>query len=211
MKTIFEHEIGHNFSLGHSNCGLSGETDPNARPNGSIGPNRGWHELNKDIVFPISTYRDIMSYCAPHFPSDYTYKTIQEYLHNRLSISTSSRNTNDPHQTNETSHTAVTKEGKPARSIVLTGSIDALGNWMLGLQEYSQHAPLPALNTGSHTLKLLDSTGNPILTQTINTYQVSHSLKSAWGTRVRIPSVQPMELVIYDKSGSIVFQRTPSL
>ena len=205
------HELGHNFSLYHSACGLTGKTDPNARPHGLIGPNRGWSTFNNIIVFPNAEYRDLMSYCRPYFPSDYTYRTTLVYLQDRLSRSSSARNIEASHPTNETSHTAVTKEGKPARSIALAGSIDALGNWTLGLQEYNQHSPSPVLNTGSYILKLLDSTGNAILTQTIETYQVSHSLKSAWGTRVRIPSIKPVELAIYNKSGSIVFQESLSL
>ena len=210
FESTFVHEIGHTFSLKHSDCGGPDGVDPNARPNGSIGPNRGWRALNEILVFPGSDHRDVMSYCEPYFVSDYAYRQALAYLSGRLN--SRNRNIVASHQTNETSHTgAVTKEGKPARSIALAGSIDAFNRWTLRLQEYNPNPPLPVSDTGSYTLKLFDSTGNVVLTQRIDTYQSSHGERSTWGTRVQVPSTDPVELAIYDELGSVVFQEDLSL
>ncbi len=141
--------------------------------------------------------------------SDYSYRRVLSYLRGRLN--SRNRNIVASHQTNEMSHTAVTKEGKPARSIALAGSIDDLNRWTLRLQEYNQNPPLPVLDTGSYTLKLFDSTGNVVLTQIIDTYQLSHGEGSKWGTRVQVPSTDPVELAIYDELGSVVLREDLSL
>ena len=209
----YAHGLGHNFSLRHSDCGSPppGDLDPDAPAGGKVGPNLGWSYGYATIIYRESNFRDIMSNCTPPFVSDYSYKKALAYLHGHLRKASSTRNMEASHPWDGTSHTAVTKEGKPARSIALTGSIDALNHWVLDLQAYNQHAPLPISNTGSHTLKLFDSTGNVVLTQRIDTYQLSHGPGGAWGTRVRIPSTEPVELVIYDQLGVIVLQEDLNL
>jgi Peptidase M66 len=80
--SIMLHEVGHNFSLNHINCGDT--TKPvvydNLYPHdtnsiGTLGVNASF-----SMFYQPTSYRDIMSYCSPEFVSDYSYKKAQNYL-----------------------------------------------------------------------------------------------------------------------------------
>lgn len=68
------HEFGHGFGLPHAPCGVNGSAEyPYA--NASIGE-YGFDKQGQ--VKDPAQYKDIMSYCAPKWISDYTYKKIYE-------------------------------------------------------------------------------------------------------------------------------------
>ncbi len=78
------HELGHNLSLPHAPCGVSGDPQyPYA--NAQLGaPGRyiwGYDAPSKTFIDPRSTTRhDLMSYCNGDTFSDYNYRKIQVYL-----------------------------------------------------------------------------------------------------------------------------------
>ncbi len=76
---IMLHEVGHNFSLQHVNCGNPVEYDSlyphNTNSIGTLGVNTDF-----SIFYQPTSYRDVMSYCSPEFVSDYSYKKAQNYL-----------------------------------------------------------------------------------------------------------------------------------
>ena len=70
------HELGHNLSLGHAPCGVSG-SDPNyPYPDGSIG---AWgYDFLTDMLVPPDI-SDLMSYCRPQWISDYNFTKALRY------------------------------------------------------------------------------------------------------------------------------------
>ena len=77
--TTIGHEFGHNMSLFHAPCGGAGGPDPSyPHPDGSTG---AWGYDFRDggsLVHP-STGRDLMSYCSPHWISDYSFTNALRY------------------------------------------------------------------------------------------------------------------------------------
>lgn len=73
------HELGHAHGRAHAPCG--GATDPDATypyPNATIGA-WGYSVVTHTLVPP--TLYDQMSYCAPAWQSDYTYRALYDRLH----------------------------------------------------------------------------------------------------------------------------------
>ena len=66
------HELGHNISLHHAPCGGAGAPDPSfPSPTGSIGV-WGYDFRDGGSLVPASR-KDLMSYCSPHWISDYSF------------------------------------------------------------------------------------------------------------------------------------------
>ena len=72
------HEVGHNFGLPHAPCGVSG--DPYyPYPNASIGQYGLDVFRMADLESGWSDYaKDVMSYCAPQWFSDYNYRKLYD-------------------------------------------------------------------------------------------------------------------------------------
>ena len=102
------HELGHNMSLSHAPCGGAGGPDPEfPRPDGGIGA-WGYDFLGGGRLVDPST-RDLMSYCAPHWISDYHFAKA---LRTRLAEQGAARATTAP---------------TPTRSLLLWGGVDENG------------------------------------------------------------------------------------
>ncbi|MGQ0708872.1 MAG: IPT/TIG domain-containing protein [Rhodoferax sp.] len=87
------HELGHNWSLGHSACGVTGAVDSvpsdSSYANAGLGPNPVFEsDSNRDgITGPLAVYspaapnnHDLMSYCDAQWFSDYNYSRLQQFL-----------------------------------------------------------------------------------------------------------------------------------
>lgn len=78
-SNIMPHEIGHNFDLGHTDCGnpLGVDSaypyDPNTMGSFAI-------DLGLKVLYSPSEYKDLMSYCYPKHTSDYSFNTAQDYI-----------------------------------------------------------------------------------------------------------------------------------
>lgn len=76
---LMPHELGHNFDLGHVDCGGPEGIDPNYpyadASMGSLGIN-----LYLNFLRQPDKYVDLMSYCSPKHTSDYSYENAQDYL-----------------------------------------------------------------------------------------------------------------------------------
>ncbi|WP_194756860.1 hypothetical protein [Aliidiomarina indica] len=74
----FSHEMGHNFSVRHIDCGnpSGAEADYPYDPRtiGSVGVN-----LANDEVISHTDFSDVMSYCSPRHISDWVYEKAQDY------------------------------------------------------------------------------------------------------------------------------------
>ena len=76
-SSIIAHELGHNMSLWHAPCGGAGGADPLfPYPDGGIGA-WGYDSRAGRLVEPISG--DLMSYCEPHWISDYHFTNALEH------------------------------------------------------------------------------------------------------------------------------------
>ncbi|MDE2956177.1 MAG: Ig-like domain-containing protein, partial [Bacteroidota bacterium] len=75
--TIIAHEFGHNLSLRHAPCGRGiVRVDPNyPYADGLMG---SWGINNNGVLDPAGTY-DIMSYCIPHWISDYHFNKALDH------------------------------------------------------------------------------------------------------------------------------------
>jgi len=74
---VMAHEMGHNFGRFHAPCGGPQGVD-NQFPyaGGTIGV-YGYDIFSNQLKFPV--LRDLMSYCDPHWISDYNYKAILNF------------------------------------------------------------------------------------------------------------------------------------
>ncbi|TRW50216.1 hypothetical protein FM042_05105 [Aliidiomarina halalkaliphila] len=75
----FSHEMGHNFSIRHIDCGNPANPEPDFPYNpssiGSVGVN-----LDNDELISPSNHADVMGYCRPRHISDWVYEKAQDYL-----------------------------------------------------------------------------------------------------------------------------------
>jgi hypothetical protein len=71
----FVHELGHNQGRPHAPCGVDG--DPDFPYDGAGIGAWGYDSFSQKLKDP-SEYVDFMSYCAPVWVSDYTYRAIAE-------------------------------------------------------------------------------------------------------------------------------------
>jgi len=72
------HELGHALGRAHAPCGIEepSEIDPEyPYPHAGIGANYGYDFVRMHLIKP-KRFRDVMSYCAPVWISDYTYSGI---------------------------------------------------------------------------------------------------------------------------------------
>lgn len=73
---VYAHEVGHNFSLDHAPCNVTG--DPSYPYSGGFIGQWGTDASLPALKSP-STYHDIMGYCSTVWVSDYTYRKALAY------------------------------------------------------------------------------------------------------------------------------------
>ena len=209
---IHAHELGHNFGLLHADCGVPGGIDPQyPYPNAGIGPRRGYLFSERHFVEPRSDYYDIMSYCRPHFVSDYHYDKAFSHLA-RLSgplvASQAGRSDSESPEGGVRIHAppvdnAASAPASAERVVVLTGVVDAKGRFW-GLE--AGLADKPALATpsgGAFTLSVRDQHDVEIHTQPLTVHRDMDGQMSVWGTRFATRGV-PRFVVIRDANGGLV-------
>jgi hypothetical protein len=74
-RSAIAHEIGHNFGRYHTPCGVSSGMDLDYPHAGARLGSPGYSSAN-GALRTDAEYRDVMSYCFPLWPSDYTYGAI---------------------------------------------------------------------------------------------------------------------------------------
>jgi hypothetical protein len=78
LSETMAHELGHNYGRSHSPCGSPSNVDPNyPYADASIGV-YGMDVESYTVKAPDS-FKDIMSYCAPQWLSDYTFEGILDF------------------------------------------------------------------------------------------------------------------------------------
>lgn len=112
-SNIMPHEIGHNFDLGHTDCGNPLGVDP-AYPYDPNTMGSFAIDLGLKTLYQPSEYKDIMSYCYPKRTSDYSFNTAQEYI---------IRNPLKPFSNNDSALFKKLTNDKPA-SLFISGEID---------------------------------------------------------------------------------------
>lgn len=82
-SSVMAHELGHNFSMGHTPCGGPANPDPSYPSAGFYSGGRigviGYDQTSKTLKDP-EIYTDIMGYCNSQWISDYTYLRMMDYL-----------------------------------------------------------------------------------------------------------------------------------
>ncbi len=199
---IFPHEMGHNYSLRHAPCGGPAGVDPNyPYRNARLGPRRGWKFIENRFIDSRETYYDLMSYCGPRSVSDYNFKKAGGYLEQvgRLAAQ-------QPPQvvaSNTSDYVPLTRTGKRAQGLALTGHVDDQGQWSFRRAVYSDRNPLPIdlLAVHSHIVTLFDVNGTEISSQSFSPMKIVHGTGFGWGVRIAVPNSQPVELVVTDLDG----------
>ena len=198
---IFPHEMGHNYSLRHAPCGGPAGVDPNyPYRNARLGPRQGWKFIENRFIDPKETYYDLMSYCTPTSVSDYHFKKAGGHLER------SARLAAQPSQVltgNTSDYAPLTRTGKRAQGLALTGHVDDQGQWSLRRAVYSDRNPLPLdlLAVHSHIVTLFDVNGTEISSQSFSPMEIVHGTGFGWGMRIAVPNSQPVELVVTDLDG----------
>lgn len=81
-EELMTHELGHNFGLAHAPCGGPANPDPSyPYPGASIG-SWGIGLAPRQLKDP-AVFKDVMSYCANPWISDYNYRLAQAFLESR--------------------------------------------------------------------------------------------------------------------------------
>lgn len=133
LKTM-THELGHNYSLGHANCGSVTSVDAaNPYTDGSLGGSVVWDNAAQVLIDPAGKF-DVMGYCNGSWLSDYNYGKAQAYQ-----------------ESGETKATAVYSSAQAM--IEYSGSIAADGSVTLrpALARLETRRPV---GSGDHTLRL---------------------------------------------------------
>ena len=105
--TTMAHELGHNLNLLHAPCGGAALLDPSyPSGDGSIG---AWGYDSRAGVLVLPRRRDVMSYCSQRWVSDYHFTNAVRYRVARAGAS------------------AAQTTGRPVRSLLLWGGVDANG------------------------------------------------------------------------------------
>ena len=218
---IHAHEIGHNFGLGHADCGGAGNVDPRfPYPNAGTGPRRGWLLSGGRFIEPDSGYYDIMSYCQPNFISDYHYDKAFAHLsrldappsHAGPEIAGKSAPAAEdrvlaPPASNGGAEAAgpVDVRRVPAGTVVVTGIVNANGE-LTGLRvDRSDKPALAAPHDSPFVLSVLDERRREIYAQPLAVHRDADGIPSVWGARFAADGT-PRVLIIRDASGAVVFE-----
>lgn len=134
------HELGHNFGRPHSPCGGAAGVDPSyPYADGSIG--MFGYDAARGVVKDPATQRDVMSYCAPRWASDFTYRRVLDF---RLSGD------------NGTGETGAASDARP--SLLVWGGIRGGEAVLEPAFELTTRPALPA-EAGPYTVEGLDANG----------------------------------------------------
>jgi hypothetical protein len=140
---VMAHELGHMFSLYHTNCG--GPAGPDLAypyPNALIG-SLGVNFSLTDLIQPTRIY-DVMSYCGPKHASDFGFTRVQNYLEAR------------PPKPFKSSASALKRADVPS-SWYISGEHSADGQWRLQLT--ASPLPVETLPESEYSLVLINAQG----------------------------------------------------
>jgi hypothetical protein len=148
------HEIGHNLGRKHAPCGL----DPKSQTIDSNYPDKsasivqfGVDIKNSKVLLPTSSNpkliaRDVMSYCAPQWISDYTYKALYSALGGK---------------------TTVASNVAPTAGLLVRGGIAPDGSSSLAPAYDLAGVPDSAPETSDYRVEFVDATGAVIASQPV--------------------------------------------
>jgi|GEM_PF-3062877 len=143
----FSHELGHNFSIGHIDCGnpegVENDFPYNPSSIGSVGVSLD----NNQLRLP-HTFADVMSYCNPVHVSDWVYEKAQDY---QLSV---------PSQP-FVSGAAVAASDAPLVTRISGVVHPFLGTQVRSIMEVA--APQNMLGTSPYTLLATDTSGKQVV------------------------------------------------
>ena len=179
---IMAHELGHNFSLEHAPCGVSGDSNY-PYSDGSVGA-WGYDDLNDVLVAP-ETY-DLMSYCDPAWISDYHFTKALRY---RVS------------QVQAQGMPMAAAYAPSARSLLLWGGVDDEGEIVLEPAFAVDAQPsLPRLD-GPYRLIGEDADGNTLFRLPFGMAEIDHSEGGSFAFVVPVRPDWPGQLVRVTLSG----------
>ncbi|RUO30025.1 hypothetical protein CWE12_08680 [Aliidiomarina sedimenti] len=176
VEGTFAHELGHNFSVGHIDCGgpTSVEVQYPYAPEfmGSIGVNHDFSE-----IYGSEQRADVMSYCDPSFTSDWVYEKAQDHL-----------TANPPRPFNAAKAFDATVLSQPTYSTYISGVIDQVEGNSRILSHFELNQAAGRENYGPFLMIATDSNGQKI-ERNFAIEQISESTSETNGYfNVRLPA-----------------------
>lgn len=198
------HELGHNFGLGHVNCGGNPEGIDSAFPYdarnmGSVGISADLKKLYIPRENQYEGFADIMSYCDRRHVSDYSYNKVQDFIQSDTS------SFNSPNLSNNNLQKLKSSE----RSIYITGQLSNMNTvslrQIIPLDRAEKNQP-----NSDYILRVKSVDGEDI-TRKLQVYNVADAEPSSQiFFSVQIPFVEIASLeIIYN--GKIIFNKFTDL
>lgn len=197
-----QHELGHNFSLMHTDCGGPAGPDPDFPYAGALMGDAtraiwGYDISKARYVDPLSTKQhDLMSYCSGDWFADYSYNKALAFMRtgspsNQAAAAVGSRVT----------RLASSPTGT-APMLWISGEVNALGASLQPVRRIT--GPVEGVGNGKYTLELLTQAGKT-LTYSFNATALDHSTTELFG--LAIPDPGALQRITVRQGSRILSQR----
>lgn len=198
LRTLV-HELGHNFSRGHSPCGSVGSSDPNyPYTNGALGSAPLFDSLADNILSPAGL-ADVMGYCNGVWFSDYNLREVQRFLEARPQTGASVAGLASD------AVRAAARSAPTGDVLVVAGSIGLGGMRLAPVQVAAGWADAPP-SGGEYQLRVRTVAGT-LIDVPFDAVTVDHAEPPEKHFLVRFPNPGPLAAIELRRGSAVLAQR----